>query len=154
MDTSDDEQPNLDDDEDGEWSQTRERKRRQSKRRTSKVVDLGVCCTCSKYSSCKTSRCECRAANGSCSSSCSCGTNKCSNREANTKDMLDLSENMSLHEEAEMSHDLAAHGAMLLGSALSGKPANQNTDGTVRKPLSDIGNNLVSVIQMICLVTV
>ncbi|KAG6392989.1 hypothetical protein SASPL_147219 [Salvia splendens] len=142
MDTSDDEQPNVENDEDGEWVQTRERKRRQSKRRNSKMVDLGVCCTCSRYSSCKTSRCECRAANGSCSSSCSCRTNRCSNREASMKDMLDLSENMSLQEEAETSHDLAAHGAMLLGSALSGKPANQSTDGTVRKPLSDIGNNL------------
>ncbi|XP_042027796.1 kinesin-like protein KIN-4C [Salvia splendens] len=141
MDTSD-EQPNLENDEDDEWGQTRERKRRQSKRRNSKMVDLGVCCTCSKFSSCKTSRCECRAANGSCSSSCSCRTNRCSNREASMKDMLDLSENMSLHEEALMSHDLAARGAMLLGCALSGKPANQNTDGTVRKPLSDIGNNL------------
>lgn len=53
-------------------------------------------------------------------------------------------------EEAETSHDLAAHGAMLLQTALSDKNANQqNADGTVRKPLTDIGNNLVSIIHML-----
>lgn len=69
------------------------------------------------------------------------------------KDKSQLSENMSLSDKAETSHDLATHGAMLLETALSEKPANQNTDGTAaRKPLSDIGNNLVSVIHSYALI--
>ncbi|XP_057773194.1 kinesin-like protein KIN-4C [Salvia miltiorrhiza] len=152
MDTSDDEQSNLENDEDGDWGKTRERKRRTSRKRNSKMEHFdqslsmryteGVCCSCSKSSSCKTSRCECRAASGICSSSCSCEATRCSNREASMKNMLQLSDNMSVCDEAETSHDLAAHGAMLLETALSEKPANQNTDGAARKPLSDIGNNI------------
>lgn len=166
MDTSDDNSSHLDHATDVEWGHTRERRRRQSRKRNSKTdvekaVDLGhpisiistesVCCSCSKKSSCKTGRCECRAASGMCSSSCGCEPSKCSNREeeATMKDMLQLSVHMSMsEEEVGNSHDLASHGAMLLQTALSEKNVNQNADGsTVRKPLSDIGNNLVSLIH-------
>lgn len=160
MDTSDDVHLNLENDKDTEWVYPGEKKKHQSKKGNSKtdnhvdkVVDVdqstsvmsteGICCSCSKSSLCKTSRCECRAASGICSSSCSCGPSKCSNREeASVKDILQLSVNMSTSEEAESSHDLASHGAMLLQTALSEKHANQSTNGTVRKPLSDIGNNI------------
>lgn len=165
MDTSDDVHLNLENDNDAEWVYPGEKKKHQSKKGNSKtdnhvdkVVDVdqstsvmsteGICCSCSKSSLCKTSRCECRAASGICSSSCSCGPSKCSNREeASVKDILQLSVNMSTSEEAESSHDLASHGAMLLQTALSEKHANQSTNGTVRKPLSDIGNNIVSLIH-------
>lgn len=159
MDTSDDEPPehsNLANDEDTEWVRTKERKRRQARKRNTKMdnhvetVDLeqsismasieGVCCSCSKVSLCKTSRCECRAASGICGLSCSCEPTRCSNREE--------AGNMFTGDVTEGTHDLASHGAMLLQTALSEKRANPNTDGAVRKPLSDIGNNLVSVIHM------
>ncbi|XP_020548184.1 kinesin-like protein KIN-4C [Sesamum indicum] len=100
MDTSDDDQrehPRLSDDMDGEWVRTRETKKPQARKRNSKTdshvetaADLEhsvvattierVCCSCSKSSTCKTSRCECRPASGNCTPSCSCGPNKCSNR--------------------------------------------------------------------------
>lgn len=64
MDTSDDEHQDLENDEDDEWRRTRERKRRQPRKRNTKIdlLDLGqsefrilvgVCCSCSKTSSCK-----------------------------------------------------------------------------------------------------
>lgn len=153
MDTSEDAQLDVaSDDEDAEWERTKER-RRLKKRNISKmdtpfekpILDLeqsvsvrsseGVCCSCSKTSSCKTSRCECRAANGACDVSCSCEPTKCSNREQQ------VSEN----------NDLASHGAMLLQTALSEKPSNMNADATGRRPLSDIGNNLVPIIYMLLL---
>ncbi|KAH6816991.1 P-loop containing nucleoside triphosphate hydrolases superfamily protein [Perilla frutescens var. frutescens] len=155
MDTSEDERSNLENDEDSEWGQTIERKRRQPRKKNSNHVEKVdcdqsidvmsvevVCCSCSKSSSCKTSRCECRAAGGICSSSCNCGATRCSNREEANAKVLQLSGNMVAGEEAGSSNDLAAHGAMLLQTALSDKHADQNTNGAVRKPLSDIGNNL------------
>ncbi|KAI3460070.1 hypothetical protein Pfo_016733 [Paulownia fortunei] len=168
MDTSDDDQPedsNLSNDEDTEWVRTKERKRRQARKRNSKMDDHietivdseqsilvtsieGGCCSCSKSSFCKTSRCECRAASGNCSLSCSCEPTRCSNREElNTKDLLqpevvETAGNMFETEETERSYDLASHGAMLLQTALSEKPVNTNDAGATRKPLSDIGNNL------------
>ncbi|KAL0432658.1 UNVERIFIED_CONTAM: Kinesin-like protein KIN-4C [Sesamum latifolium] len=166
MDTSDDdhqEHPRLSDD-DGEWVRTRERKKRPARRRNSKtdshvetVVDLEhlvvatsverVCCSCSKSSSCKTSRCECRAASGNCTPSCGCGPTKCSNREEVIgKDLLqpEAAGNMLDTDETERSKNLASHGAMLLQTALSDKPVNTNDGGVTRKPLSDIGNNLAN----------
>lgn len=137
------------DDDDDEWGGTIERKRRQSRKQNPKTdfrSPEGVCCSCSKYSSCKTLKCECRAARGICSSGCSCGPTRCSNIEATKKEQPIA--NSLVNEEAESSHDLAAHGAMLLQTALSDKTANQSTDVTVRKPLSDIGNNLVSIIHV------
>lgn len=40
------------------------------------------CCTCSKSSSWKTMKCQCRATKGSCGPSCGCSSVKCSNRNA------------------------------------------------------------------------
>ncbi|KAK9072863.1 hypothetical protein SSX86_009298 [Deinandra increscens subsp. villosa] len=112
----------------------------------------GVCCSCSKSSSCKTMKCECRSINGSCSMSCSCHPKKCSNRAAvsvqphlGTPVTEDKIVNM-LSDGDELdknSSELASHGAMLLQAALSDKPVeNKNTDNDKRKPLSDIGNKI------------
>ncbi|XP_022866462.1 kinesin-like protein KIN-4C [Olea europaea var. sylvestris] len=157
MDTSDDLQQEDSDicrDDDAEWVHTKERKRRHDRKKQFKIdnhLELesnvneqelvtskeGICCSCSKYSSCKTMRCECRAAEGSCGSSCSCEPTKCSNTE-----FVEAFGKLSMTTETEKSHVLAAEGAKLLQSALSEKPVITNDGGAERKPLSDIRNNL------------
>ncbi|PSR99819.1 Kinesin-like protein [Actinidia chinensis var. chinensis] len=106
----------------------------------------GVCCTCSKSSSCKTTRCECRAGGGSCGISCNCVPTKCSNREAainKVSDHLMQSELADSSDEKERNQDLVSHGAMLLQSALAEKPVETNDENEPRrKPLSDIGNTM------------
>jgi len=98
-----------------------------------------VCCACSKYSLCKTSKCQCRASGGCCGISCGCMPNKCSNRVATTIPDSELGSN-----ETENNQVLASHGAMLLESALVEKPRETSDDSVVgRKPLSDIGNTMV-----------
>ncbi|KAG6784349.1 hypothetical protein POTOM_010040 [Populus tomentosa] len=97
-----------------------------------------VCCACSKYSLCKTSKCQCRASGGCCGISCGCMPNKCSNRGASTVPDSELGSN-----ETENNQVLASHGAMLLESALVEKPRETSDDSVVgRKPLSDIGNTM------------
>ncbi|KAJ9166469.1 hypothetical protein P3X46_021220 [Hevea brasiliensis] len=112
-----------------------------------------VCCTCSKYSSCKTIKCQCRAAKGNCGASCGCIASKCSNRDGTVFKSDDLAQaemsecdgTGSGSDEIEKNRDLASHGAMLLQSALIEKPAETNDDGVVRrKPLSDIGNTVAN----------
>jgi len=98
-----------------------------------------VCCACSKYSLCKTSKCQCRASGGCCGISCGCMPNKCSNRGATTIPDSELGSN-----ETENNQVLASHGAMLLESALVEKPRETSDDSVVgRKPLADIGNTMV-----------
>ncbi|CAE6252120.1 unnamed protein product [Arabidopsis arenosa] len=113
------------------------------------------CCTCSKSSSCKTMKCQCRATKGSCGPSCGCSSVKCSNRNADGKENNSISESEALEngensqESDEKDKDqqqqvLASRGAMLLQNALADKPGEEtNEDGGTRrrrKPLSDIGN--------------
>ncbi|KAG7538717.1 Kinesin motor domain [Arabidopsis suecica] len=113
------------------------------------------CCTCSKSSSCKTMKCQCRATKGSCGPSCGCSSVKCSNRNADGKENNSISESEALEngensqESDEKDKDqqqqvLASRGAMLLQNALADKPGEEtNDDGGTRrrrKPLSDIGN--------------
>lgn len=106
------------------------------------------CCSCSKWSFCKTLKCECRAAGGNCGISCGCNPNKCSNREVKIKDLgalpqLELLEGQGA-EEMQRSHSLATHGAMLLNTALSEISIETKNDAAAnRKPLSDIGNTKV-----------
>ncbi|XP_041019606.1 kinesin-like protein KIN-4C isoform X1 [Juglans microcarpa x Juglans regia] len=112
----------------------------------------GACCSCSKNSSCKTTKCPCRAAGGSCGSSCSCVPMKCANRESVLNKDSDETPQLEIAErngsgsgsdETEKSRILVSQGAMLLQSALVEKPAETNDDnGSKRKPLSDIGNTL------------
>ncbi|GAA0153821.1 microtubule binding motor protein [Lithospermum erythrorhizon] len=106
-----------------------------------------VCCSCSKQSSCKTRRCECRAAGFKCGMSCGCESCKCDNRgTSSTKEENNLmpSKNVattSTTNDEESCHGLASQGAMLLESALSRNPVLKNDEVVPkRKPLSDIGN--------------
>lgn len=107
----------------------------------------GLCCTCSRYSLCKTTRCECRAGGGNCGVSCNCISSKCSNREAtltNALDCLPHSELGDCNDETERSQNLASEGAKLLQSALAEKLVDANEGNEPRrKPLSDIGNTVV-----------
>lgn len=118
--------------------------------RTSSKGSTEVCCSCSKSSSCKTSRCECRGAGSLCGLSCGCVSVKCTNREsASAKELEESSEqdksgalNNGNNEETGESN-LASHGASLLQSAFGEKPVDSTDDaGARRKPLSDIGNTL------------
>ncbi|KAE9457317.1 hypothetical protein C3L33_10753, partial [Rhododendron williamsianum] len=89
----------------------------------------GLCCTCSRYSLCKTTRCECRAGGGNCGVSCNCISSKCSNREAtltNALDCLPHSELGDCNDETERSQNLASEGAKLLQSALAEKLGKSN----------------------------
>jgi len=117
-----------------------------------------ICCSCSRNSSCKTMKCQCRAARGSCGTSCSCVATKCANRgsfsniefdESQGTDIFEGNGSGSASDEKEQSHALASHGAMLLQSALVEKPAETNDENEPRrKPLSDIGNKLVCLIKL------
>ncbi|CAN8264877.1 unnamed protein product [Cochlearia groenlandica] len=116
-----------------------------------------VCCTCSKSSSCKTMKCQCRATKGSCGPSCGCSSVKCSNRNTdgfqnNSNSELEALENSENSQESDdkdqQKHQqiLASRGAMLLQNALVSKPVDETNDDDEgnnrrrRKPLSDIGN--------------
>jgi len=106
-----------------------------------------TCCSCSKFSSCKTNKCECRARGGTCGSSCGCRASKCANRSPISNDaQVEGSGNDSSIEEANKYRLLAAQGAELLQGALVEGPADAHSDNHgPRKPLSDIGNTLVRV---------
>ncbi|XP_050904863.1 kinesin-like protein KIN-4C isoform X1 [Lathyrus oleraceus] len=102
-----------------------------------------VCCSCSKSSSCKTSKCMCRATGIGCGSSCSCRESKCANRGGSSSNELQqVTENDSGSDEANKNRLLATQGAELLQGALIEGPAETKTDNVPRKALSDIGNSL------------
>ncbi|KAK7311684.1 hypothetical protein RJT34_09974 [Clitoria ternatea] len=88
-----------------------------------------ICCSCSKASSCKTTKCKCKAMGNSCGSSCGCLATKCANRASSI-------------EETDNDRLLVTQGAGLLQGALD-RLAETNSDQGVRKPLSDIGNTQV-----------
>ncbi|OVA10479.1 Kinesin [Macleaya cordata] len=179
MDTSESEKSDLECEaaDDGEWKQSRKRLRKKKASKTgsggggaSHPIDLSssedlvsdtpveaaknpfiVCCTCSKYSSCKTNKCECRESGGKCGESCGCVHMKCANREVKVElngsshsDEVKDSGTCSNTDDIEKSRALAAQGAMLLQSALAEKPNDINNENreTRRKPLSDIGNTV------------
>ncbi|XP_004501648.1 kinesin-like protein KIN-4C isoform X2 [Cicer arietinum] len=104
----------------------------------------GLCCSCSKRSLCKTTKCKCRSIGGSCGPSCGCTRFKCTNRELDT-----LAEDESLKSEnSECSANkdggvIASECAKLLESALVQKPASRSDNqGPKKKPLCDIQNSL------------
>lgn len=110
---------------------------------------ISVCCSCSKYSSCKTTKCQCRSFGGFCGASCGCVPTKCANRELDESLQPEVAEGTVNGSGTDETEDrlLASHGAILLHSALAEKPAETNDDGgPKRKPLSDIGNTVVSFI--------
>ncbi|XP_028777712.1 kinesin-like protein KIN-4C isoform X2 [Neltuma alba] len=111
----------------------------------------GLCCSCSKKSLCKTSKCRCRSGGGSCGTSCGCARFKCTNRELNpvAADEPTKSENTenvktaSANDTVENRSMIASHGAKLLESALLEKPAAVRDNlRRKKKPLSDIQNSL------------
>ncbi|ONK69479.1 uncharacterized protein A4U43_C05F23380 [Asparagus officinalis] len=115
-----------------------------------------VCCSCSRLSSCKTKKCQCRAAGGVCGSSCGCVSSKCANREGGfinkMTDDTELSEGGGSsssfdNDEDVKNKELISQGTMLLQNALSERPTVINEDehnniAHRRKPLSDIGNTV------------
>ncbi|XP_057731237.1 kinesin-like protein KIN-4C isoform X1 [Arachis stenosperma] len=115
-------------------------------------TDEGVCCTCSKRSLCKTTKCKCRSIGGSCGPSCGCKLFKCTNRESNqieeeTEAIISESTecNMKMNNSAVFEHGniIASECAKLLQSALVQKPASyRDNPGPIKKPLSDIQNSL------------
>ena len=109
-----------------------------------------LCCSCSKGSSCKTTKCKCREAGNSCGISCGCIPSKCANRasvlnEFQKAEVTEGTANGSSAEEADKERLLATQGAELLQSALVEKPPETNADRKPRKALSDIGNMPVCV---------
>ncbi|XP_027354543.1 kinesin-like protein KIN-4C isoform X2 [Abrus precatorius] len=106
-----------------------------------------VCCSCSKISSCKTTKCKCKATGSSCGSSCGCLATKCGNRaseEPTQSGMVQRTGNNSSIEETDKHRLLATQGAELLQGALVDRLAETNSDQEPRKPLSDIGNTQLS----------
>ncbi|XP_058747789.1 kinesin-like protein KIN-4C isoform X2 [Vicia villosa] len=102
-----------------------------------------VCCSCSKSSSCKTSKCMCRATGVGCGSSCSCRESKCANRGGSSSNELQqVTENDSGSDEANKNRLLATQGAELLQGALIEGPPETKNGNAPRKALSDIGNAL------------
>ncbi|QHN92582.1 Chromosome-associated kinesin [Arachis hypogaea] len=104
-----------------------------------------VCCSCSKNSLCKTSKCKCRTLGSSCGSSCGCRASKCANRVASEEPaylgLVKGTGNDSSTEESEKDRILATQGAELLQGALTDVPTETNNNGHgSRKALSDIGN--------------
>ncbi|KAJ7965816.1 Kinesin-like protein [Quillaja saponaria] len=113
-----------------------------------------VCCSCSKYSSCKTNKCKCRATGGDCGKLCDCVPTKCANRggsvsndllESQQTEMAEAIGSDTVTDATDKNHVLASQGAKLLESVLVENSTETNGDGggARRKPLSDIGNILV-----------
>lgn len=101
------------------------------------------CCSCSKSSSCKTQKCECRARGRSCGLSCGCVAHKCANR-GGTEGDVEVDDAEVSEKEASVIEREASHGAMLLQGAFSAAcPPRDEDGGQRRKPLSDIGNTVV-----------
>lgn len=112
-----------------------------------------ICCSCSRTSSCKTTKCKCKAMGGSCRSSCGCLANKCGNRTSISNESQEPTKSGSVQrsgnnlstEETDEDRLLVTQGAELLQGALVDRFAETNSDQGQRKPLSDIGNTQVCV---------
>ncbi|XP_068653718.1 kinesin-like protein KIN-4C [Aristolochia californica] len=113
-----------------------------------------VCCSCSKQSKCKTTKCACRCAGTSCGDTCGCMSAKCANRledfiklegEESPQGEITEGDGDIVESDLDSSKELATHGAMLLQSAFGQKPVEVTEgNGPKRKPLSDIGNKIVN----------
>ncbi|KAK8921291.1 Kinesin-like protein FLA10 [Platanthera zijinensis] len=136
MDTSDSEEIPKSDDSDEDWVESgkiavhRRIKEKKNYNEYESTTDKNghICCSCSKSSSCKTKKCECRALDNSCNYFCGCITSKCSNREEPSSSLGD-----------DKDKGLISQGTLLLTSAL-----NERQNISERKPLSDIGNAQVN----------
>uniref|UniRef100_A0A6N2MUV0 Tesmin/TSO1-like CXC domain-containing protein n=1 Tax=Salix viminalis TaxID=40686 RepID=A0A6N2MUV0_SALVM len=91
----------------------------------------GACCSCSKKSLCKTTKCQCRAARGSCGTSCGCAAFKCTNRKVSSKaDDSQQSEVAQKLHVSETGKDVIMSQSTDLNNDLQ----------PPRKPLGEIGN--------------
>ncbi|XP_061372081.1 kinesin-like protein KIN-4C [Gastrolobium bilobum] len=109
----------------------------------------GLCCSCSKKSLCKTTKCRCRSSGAGCGASCGCTRSKCTNRELSgeTENDPPKSENtegiMNASAVDKNGNIIASECAKLLQSALVQKPASSSDNpGLIKKPLRDIQNSL------------
>ncbi|CAN6246143.1 unnamed protein product [Urochloa humidicola] len=80
-------------------------------------------CSCSKASSCKTNKCECRGSGASCGPGCGCKDSKCSNRDSSSDKTEIVSQAVMVTENAFIDMDVQ--------------------ELMSRKPLTDIGNHAV-----------
>ncbi|KAJ4832843.1 hypothetical protein Tsubulata_001925 [Turnera subulata] len=97
----------------------------------------GVCCSCSKKSLCKTSKCECRATQGSCGPRCGCAFSKCTNREL----LIKLDDSLQLKQPQSHVHESDTLDAK--NGIVTCQPAELNNDcQPQRKPLREVGNTL------------
>ncbi|CAN1825896.1 Kinesin-like protein KIN-4C, partial [Linum perenne] len=101
------------------------------------IKKTGGCCSCSKKSLCKTSKCECRAAKGSCGERCGCTTSKCSNRKGLAKKDSSLQSVVTAQE--------SAHTA---GSGTTNHKTSEET--IIRQPFSEIANVQVGLQSVGC----
>ena len=104
---------------------------------TSGETASDICCSCSKTSSCKTTKCKCKAMGSSCGSSCGCLATKCANRASISNESQEPTHSGLV--ETDKERLLATQGAELLRGALA------DIDQRPRKALSDIGNTVVRV---------
>jgi len=102
-----------------------------------------ICCSCSINSSCKTTKCICRAMGSSCGNSCGCQVNKCENRSSISDESQEWPAQSASFEETDKDRLLVTQGAELLQGALVDGHPETNNDQARRKPLSDIGNTQV-----------
>ncbi|XP_011016938.1 PREDICTED: chromosome-associated kinesin KIF4 [Populus euphratica] len=94
----------------------------------------GVCCSCSKKSLCKTTKCECRAAGGSCGACCGCAALKCTNRKVSSK--ADDSQQSEVAQKLHVSSSSETGKDVIMSQS-----ADLNNDlQPLRKPLHEIGN--------------
>ncbi|CAJ1974022.1 unnamed protein product [Sphenostylis stenocarpa] len=99
-----------------------------------------ICCSCSKTSLCKTTKCICRTLGSSCGSSCCCGVTKCANKESISNEPLEEPTQSASIEETDEDRLLVTQGAELLQGALVEMHPVTYSDQGHRKPFSDIGN--------------
>jgi len=102
-----------------------------------------ICCSCSRNSSCKTTKCICKTIGSSCGGSCGCQVNKCVNRTSISNESQERSAQSASMKETDKDRLLVTQGADLLQEALSDRHSETNNDKSHRKPLSDIGNTQV-----------
>ncbi|KDP41482.1 hypothetical protein JCGZ_15889 [Jatropha curcas] len=99
-----------------------------------------LCCSCSKKSLCKTSKCECRAATGSCGIGCGCAISKCTNRAV----LFIKMDNSPQQEVSQDSVHCSGSSETEKGVVISLLAATNNNCAPRRKPLHEIGNTQVN----------
>ncbi|KAH7291450.1 hypothetical protein KP509_29G017300 [Ceratopteris richardii] len=118
IDDEDDEDDEIEDDgSDEDWcvGEKRLAKARSKKTKSQKSVipdepsvqgkTSELCCSCSKYSGCKTGKCACKAGGNYCGADCQCSSKKCANRAPGSQD-YDDTEVVEAIETLELNRDI------------------------------------------------